>query len=191
MAGVAKDGSEPMSPGARQLLLTILRVVAALVTLLVAYFAFPLSDRDSPAIGLVAVVGALTIFGFVFYRQLRRIRSSAFPFLRAAEAIVLVALVFVVLMASIAMAFATSDPSTYSEPLNRMDALYYTITTLATVGFGDITPTATATRAFTTVQIVLGVVLLGVGLRALVVVAQKVKDERTGGAAAETADTDG
>ena len=99
--------------------------------------------------------------------------------LRAAEAIVLVAMVFVVLMSSIAMAFSTQNADAYSESLDRIDALYFTVTTLATVGFGDITPTASSTRVFTTVQIVLGVVLLGVGLRSLVVMAQKVKDERT------------
>ena len=166
----------------RELVMTIVRVLIAMVALLVAYFAFPLSDRDNPGIGLVAVVAALTIFGVVFWRQLRRIRSAEHPILRAAEAVVLVALVFVILMASIATAFSESDSSSYSESLSRLDALYFTITTLATVGFGDITPTAPQTRAFTTIQIVLGVALLGVGLRSMVVMAQKVKDERAGAA---------
>lgn len=187
--GDAPAEGEHMDPGVRELLLTIARILIAMVSLLVAYFVFPLSDRDHGAVGLVAVVGALTIFGFVFWRQLRRIQTAAYPILRAAEAIVLVAMVFIVLMSSIAMAFSTSNASTYSEPLSRIDALYFTVTTLATVGFGDITPTASHTRAFTIVQILLGVVLLGVGLRSLVVVAQKARDDRTGGAA-RSADTD-
>ena len=130
----------------------------------------------------MAVVGALAIFGVVFWRQLRRIRSAQHPILRAVEAVVLVALLFIILMATIATAFSAADSSSYSEPLSRLDALYFTITTLATVGFGDITPTAPETRAFTMIQIVLGVALLGVGLRSMVVMAQQVKEERAGAA---------
>jgi Trk-type K+ transport system membrane component len=187
----AGNGSGGMDPGVRELVLTIVRSLVAMTALLVAYFVFPDSGRDNPAVGLAAVVAALTLFGFVFWRQLRRIRHAEYPLMRAAEAIFLVALVFVVLMATVASAFSASDSSTYSEPLSRLDALYYTITTLATVGFGDITPTAPETRAFTTIQIVLGVALLGAGLRSLVVMAQKVKDERTGGASEGVPETDG
>lgn len=176
---MAEPDVKRMDPGVRELLLTIARVLIAMVALLVAYFVFPLDDRDNPTAGLVAVFGALTIFAIVFVRQLRRIRHAEYPLLRAAQAIVLVAMVFIVLMASIAEAFSTTNPDSYSEPLDRIDALYFTITTLATVGFGDITPTASTTRVFTTIQIVLGVVLLGVGLRSLVVMAQKVKEERS------------
>ena len=176
---MAEPDADRMDPGVRELLLTVARVLVAMVARLVAYFVFPLDDRDNPTAGFVAVVGSLTIFGVVFLRQLRRIRHAEYPLLRAAEAIVLVAMVFVVLMSSIAMAFSTQNADAYSESLDRIDALYFTVTTLATVGFGDITPTASSTRVFTTVQIVLGVVLLGVGLRSLVVMAQKVKDERT------------
>lgn len=168
-----------MDPGARALLVTILRILLAMVALLVAYFVFPLDDRDNLTAGLLAVLGSLTIFGFVFWRQLRRIRHAQYPILRAVEAIVLVAMLFIVLMAAVAAAFSAADSSNYSESLSRLDAMYYTITTLATVGFGDITPTAPETRAFTMIQILLGVILLGAGLRSLVVMAQKVKGERS------------
>lgn len=164
----------------RQLVMTVVRVLVAMVALVFAYFAFPTDDRDNAALGLMAVIVAVTIFAAVFWRQLRKIRSSDHPILRAAEAIVLVALVFIILMATVAAAFSYSDVDSYSEPLSRLDALYFTVTTLATVGFGDITPTAPQTRAFTIIQIVLGVVLLGVGLRSLVVMAQNVKQQRAG-----------
>ena len=163
----------------RELAVTLLRVFVTVVGLFVIYFAFPLSDRENAAIGLVSVMAALTVFALIFWRQLRRIRSAEFPLLRAAEAIVVVATLFIILMASIATAFSTSDSSNYSEPLSRLDAVYFTVTTLATVGFGDITPTAPVTRAFTTFQIVLGVGLLGAGLRSLVNVAQQVAQTRS------------
>ena len=39
-----------------------------------------------------------------------------------------------------------NDASTFSEDLSRSDALYFTITTFATVGFGDITPKGETAR---------------------------------------------
>jgi voltage-gated potassium channel len=54
----------------------------------------------------------------------------------------------------------------FSQPsLTRMDALYFTITVFATVGFGDITPTAQTSRLLVTVQMVLDLVLIGVVIR--------------------------
>jgi voltage-gated potassium channel Kch len=169
-----------MHAGRRQIALAVVRILSAMVALFFAYFMFPMTDRDNVVMGLVAVIVGLAVFGFIFYRQLHRIRRADYPLLRAAEAIVLIATTFIVLMASIALIFSNADASNYSEPLSRLDAIYFTVTTLATVGFGDITPTAPATRAFTTLQIVLGVGLLGVGLRSLVSVAQEVNQGRQG-----------
>lgn len=175
---VAPDAAAPT----RELVMTLVRVLVATAALIVAYFAFPTEDRDNAVLGVIAVLIALAIFAAVFWRQLRRIRSAEHPILRAAEAIVLVAIVFIILMATVATAFSASDSGSYSEPLSRLDSLYFTVTTLATVGYGDITPTAPETRAFTIIQIVLGVALLGVGLRSLVVMAQNVKQQRAGAA---------
>ena len=174
--GVGANAEAPT----RELVMTLVRVFVATTALIIAYFVFPTDDRDNAVVGLIAVLIAVGIFVAVFWRQLRRIRSSDHPLLRAAEAIVLVAIVFIILMSTVAAAFSASDSGSYSEPLSRLDALYFTVTTLATVGYGDITPTAPETRAFTIIQIVLGVALLGVGLRSLVVMAQNVKQQRAG-----------
>jgi voltage-gated potassium channel Kch len=170
-----------MHASRRQIALAVLQILAAMVALLFAYFMLPLTDRDNLVLGVFAVVAGLAVFGFIFWRQLHGIRRADYPLLRAAEAVVVIATTFIVIMSTIASIFSTADASNYSEPLSRLDALYFTVTTLATVGFGDITPTAPATRAFTTLQIVLGVALLGVGLRALVTVAQEVSEGRRSG----------
>src|SRR4030095_7505227 len=51
----------------------------------------------------------------------------------------------------------------FTEPLNRTDALYFTITVFSTVGFGDIAPLATAARVTTMVQMLGDLVVVGVG----------------------------
>ncbi len=164
--------------GRRQVIHALLRIAGSIASLLLVYFMFPLQDRDAVVLGMVAVVVGLSIFAVIFARQLHKIRSAAFPVLRAVEGIALVATIFVVLMASAAVGFATADASNYSEPMTRIDGLYFTVTTLATVGFGDITPTSDLTRAFTTFQMILGVSLIGAGVRVLLGVAQRVAEQR-------------
>jgi voltage-gated potassium channel len=48
----------------------------------------------------------------------------------------------------------------YSQNLSFSEALYFSVTTLATVGYGDITPAGPLVRALATVQVVSGLLLL-------------------------------
>ncbi|MEO8106133.1 MAG: potassium channel family protein [Actinomycetes bacterium] len=175
------DASQPLDRADRRtILLSLGRSLLAVVALLFVYFLLPLSGRDNVTVGAVAVAVGVSIFAAIFMRQLRQIRRAHYPLLRAVEAISLVATLFVVVLASVHYGIAANTAGAYNETLNRLDALYYTVTTLATVGFGDIVPTSQLTRAVTTVQMVLGVVLLGAGVRILVGVAQKVAGDRRG-----------
>lgn len=162
----------------RTILVSLGRTVLAVAALLFVYFLLPLNSRDNVTLGVVVVVVGLSVFAAIFVRQLRQIRRAQYPVLRAVEAIGLVATLFVVVMASVHFGISETTANAYSEGLSRLDALYFTITTLATVGFGDITPTSPFARAVTTVQMVMGVALLGVGVRILVGVAQKAAEER-------------
>ncbi len=166
------------SAGPRQVAATLVRTALAVAALLSVYFLFPLNGGDNIVLQGVAVFVGLVAFGAIFVRQMRRIRKARYPVLRAVEAIALVATLFVVVMASLAWGLDQATPGSYSEALSRLDALYYTVTTLGTVGFGDITPTTEVTRAVTTVQIVLGVALLGAGIRMMLGVAQTVAQDR-------------
>ena len=49
-----------------------------------------------------------------------------------------------------------------------MDALYLTVTIFATVGFGDISPVSQAARVAVMFQMLLDLVILGVGINAFV-----------------------
>jgi voltage-gated potassium channel len=60
-----------------------------------------------------------------------------------------------------------SSPSSFSEPLDHTRALYFTITVLSTVGFGDITPRTDPTRIMVSIQMLLDLVLIGVVVRVI------------------------
>jgi hypothetical protein len=60
-----------------------------------------------------------------------------------------------------------AQPASFSEAMERTDALYFTVTVFATVGFGDISPVSDAARIIVTVQMIADLLLLGLVLRAL------------------------
>ena len=64
-----------------------------------------------------------------------------------------------------------------ARDIEFLDALYFSIVTLSTVGYGDITPVTTTVRALAAIQVVAGVILLLFGFHAIVGhMAQKTMD---------------
>ena len=151
----------------RQLRRTILRIVAAVAVILAAYAVMPVDTGAWWWAALPMVILGLGVFLIVFVRQLRRVAKADFPVLRAIEAIVLTVLLFLVLFAAAALQLEAQYPGTYSESLNKVDGLYFSVTTLATVGYGDITPVTTTGRVLGIVQMLGNLALLGVAVRAI------------------------
>jgi voltage-gated potassium channel len=157
--GSFEDRSTPR----RQLLLALLRPVLSGAALLVVYYVLPL-DRSSrgTAPGLVIGLGMLAI---LIAWQVRSVMTAPSPRLRAVESLVTSVAFYIVLFAASYVAMSSRDPAAFTERLDRTDALYFTITTLATVGFGDITAVSQAARIAITIQMVTGLVLLGLVIR--------------------------
>ena len=63
----------------------------------------------------------------------------------------------------------------------RIDALYFTVTTLSTVGYGDITAVSQTARVAVTVQMVFDLAFLGIAVRVLSATARRRRaDTRRG-----------
>ena len=90
---------------------------------------------------------------------------SPSPRLRAAESLATSIPLYIVLFAVSHATMSAWDADAFTEPLDRTDALYFTITTLATVGFGDIAPVSPTARVVVMVQMVTGLVLLGLVIK--------------------------
>ena len=71
------------------------------------------------------------------------------------------------LFASTYFILSRDDAATFTEPLTRSDSLYFTVTIFATVGFGDISAHTQTARLVVTTQMLLDLVVLGLGIQVI------------------------
>lgn len=127
-----------------------------------------------------AAVGAVLVATIipVAVRRLRRVLTSERPDFEAVEA--LVQLLSMLVIGFAAVYFALNHDHTQLAGLEtRVDAVYFTVVTLSTVGFGDMHPTSQAARLVVTLQIVFNLLILGVAVRAFTRAARRRLDERS------------
>jgi voltage-gated potassium channel len=147
--------------------MTLLRALASTVALLVIYYLLPLDEASIGfAVGML-VIGLLSLIGLVTF-QVRAIIKATYPALRAVGALATSAPLFLLLFAGTYFVTGNLYSGSFSEPMTRTDALYFTVTVFATVGFGDITAVSQAARALVTGQMVLGIMVVGLGAKILV-----------------------
>jgi voltage-gated potassium channel len=146
------------------LVLAVGRTLLSSVGILVVYFLLPLDRGFGNRTVLFLVLGLVGVAVLVTW-QARSILRSATPALRAGEAIALSIPLYLVLFSAVDVVLGNSVPDSFSERLSSLDALYFVVTTFATVGYGDIHPVSEAARALTTVQMIGDLVLIGLVLR--------------------------
>jgi len=158
----------PHDPDRRRYALrTLLRSTVVAVLIVVAFFVLPLRTEFALN-GVLTLVGGLAAVVIVLAWHVRMILFGPYPAVRAVSALVVTVPLFLVVFASIYYLMGASDPAQWSEPLTRLDALYFTVTVFVTVGFGDITAVTQGARAVTTIQMMAGLTLVGVIARVLV-----------------------
>ncbi|GEL21168.1 metal transporter [Pseudonocardia sulfidoxydans NBRC 16205] len=164
----------------RRMLVTAgIRAVLTTALLVVVYYRAPLDgrlDRDVViwlGIGLVALVAALAW-------QVRMIMTSDTPRLRAAQTVATGVPILLLLYAATYAVLSQVAPASFSQPLDRTGALYYTMTVFTTVGFGDIAPATGLTRILTMSQMVVGLLAVGVVAKLLLEAVQVAVRRRTG-----------
>jgi hypothetical protein len=135
--------------------------------LLVVYYTVPLTGKldGSAALGLILGLVALAI---IVALQIRAVLSATYPLLRAIEALATAIPLLLVLFASAYFLMNQADSGSFSQPLNRTAALYFTVTVFSTVGFGDIVPKTDTARIATMVQMVVDLVVVGLVVRLIV-----------------------
>ncbi|MGZ4523989.1 MAG: potassium channel family protein, partial [Mycobacteriaceae bacterium] len=121
----------------------------------------------------------LSAFTVLMVWHVRSITRARAPGLRAIESLFTALPLFLLVFATVYFILGQSAVTSFSEPLTRTDALYFTVTVFSTVGFGDITPTTGATRVVVMIQMFGGLLVLGAGLRLLLGAAQLGQKRRS------------
>ncbi|WP_055586797.1 potassium channel family protein [Streptacidiphilus griseoplanus] len=165
-AGAPYGGPAP-GPGRRLLLRTLLRSTATMAVLLTLYYVAPLDGGRIDRATVLELVAGLVLFCGLAVRQTLAVMRSDHPRLRALEALSAVVPLFLLVFSTAYYLLARNAGHSFTEPLDRTDALYFTVTVFATVGFGDIAPLTTTARVLTTVQMTADLILVGVIARAL------------------------
>ena len=165
----------------RQLLaIAGLRSLASVAVLVTAYFLLPFTRLLNGRLIVEFAAGVLLVIVVLTVQTLATLRSR-YPLLRSVEAMATTIPLFLVVFSTTHYLVNGLDPASYSEPMTRFDALYFTMTTFATVGFGDITPVSLPARFVTLLQIIGGLILVGVVARVLISAARLREDRRSSG----------
>ena len=175
---------QELPPAGRRRLIfwAVLRGLLVATVLVVLYYVLPL-DRPLDAGTAVRLLFGLVVFAGVTVWQIRRIVGSRYPAMRAAEALGVIVPLYLLLFASTYFLMERASAANFTEPLTRTDALYFSVTVFATVGFGDIAAKSETARVVLIVQMLGDLAILGAGARVLLRAVQRGRQRRsdTGG----------
>jgi voltage-gated potassium channel len=144
----------------RRRIVQLLWTAVSAVPLLTLYYLAPL-DGPLDISTLIRFAFGLVAFALVIIWQVRAIASSDAPRVRTVRAVVIGVSTLLAVFAATYSVISNGQPDSFSEPLNRTDALYFTVTVFATVGFGDIAPRTDLARIVTMVQMITGLIAVG------------------------------
>jgi hypothetical protein len=146
------------------------------IVALCIFFWTPLDDSNWILSAGLGVTATLLVIPYAFWK-VGRIRQAVHPL---GEALAVLSL----LVSLVIVGFAGSyySISIYSDGFpaihTRMDALYFTVVTLGTVGYGDIAPVSQGARALVTFQILVNLSLIATLIRVLGRVAAESRNLR-------------
>jgi voltage-gated potassium channel len=187
--GVRAGGRyQDLPPAKRRRLIAgaVVRTVLIAAVLVVLYYVLPLDRPWDSDTAVRLVIGLLVVAGVVTW-GVKIITGSRYPGVRAAEALALILPFFLLLFASTYFVMERNSAASFTQPMTRTDALYFTVTVFTTVGFGDITAKSETARVVVIVQMLGDLVLLGAGARVLLGAVQHNRQRRseTGDAAGQ------
>src|SRR5208282_4722840 len=172
---------QDLPPAKRRRLIAwaVLRTVLIAAVLVVLYYVLPLDRPWDSDTAVRLLIGLLVVAGVVAW-GVKIITGSRYPGVRAAEALALVLPFFLLLFASTYFVMERNSAASFTEPLTRTDALYFTVTAFTTVGFGDITAKSETARVVLIVQMLADLALLGAGARVLLGAVRRGQQRRSG-----------
>jgi len=141
------------------------RAILALAATLLVYYAVPVGEAPSAwgiAISVIGLLAGMAILVHLTVRQVQRLAGARSD----DEGIRIESLIFLIYIVVPMFAIGyfvleTADPGQFDDLKTKTDALYFTVSTLATVGFGDVHATDQLARILVTLQIAFDLVFVG------------------------------
>jgi voltage-gated potassium channel len=124
------------------------------------YFAVPVSTEvnQNNALRAVASVLALTLLSLGVVLQLKRHIDETD---RRIDGLIVTIVTVAVVFSFVFYTIARHEPGEFAGMETRVDGLYFTVATMATVGFGDVHATGQMARTLVIVLMVFNVVFVG------------------------------
>jgi hypothetical protein len=121
------------------------------VAILVFYFVIPVSSRDAPLgllLGTLLGAALLGLVAKVVFTELRREERRLKP--------IHLLIAFELALVTFSLGYyllAHYNPTEFIGLSTRLDALYFSMTTMATVGYGDVSASGQLARLLVTIQL--------------------------------------
>jgi hypothetical protein len=147
-------------------------LIAVTGGLVVLYFAVPVTtkvDGDLVLRGVSSVL-VLLLLGLGVLRQLKKHLEQDD---RRIDGLIITIVTVVVVFSFVFYALARHVPGEFAQMTTRVDALYFTVATMATVGFGDVHATGQMARSLVLVLMTFNVVFVGT---AVALMSTRIKD---------------
>lgn len=160
-------GTAPRPAGRRLVLRTAARSLAVVAALVVAYYNLPMDKPFDGGYAVALVLGLIAI-GLLLAWQVRAIVNSPHPRLRAVDALASTIPPFLLIYSAAYYVLERGNPTNFTEHMTRTDALYFTVTTFSTVGFGDITAHSETARLVVITQMIGDLLLVGLAAKVVV-----------------------
>ena len=155
-----------------------LRLAAIVAAVVLLYFVVPV-DRQVQRENISRAVGALMIIGLLAFGVVYQLRVHLDDTSKKVDGLIVT---IVVVMAVFSIGFynlEVHDPDQFAQLQTRLDALYFTMATAATVGYGDVHAVGQTARAVVLVNMVFNVVFIGTAVALLSARVREVVSHRS------------
>lgn len=157
---------------------SLVRTILGLIFIFWVLSLVPEESDPRVSIPVTLLLIGMVIYGLVLRWQLKRVVKSKRPGLVATESLILSAGLFIAIFSAIYVIIEGDSPGSFTEPIDHFTAAYFTLTVLATVGFGDITAVTDTARFIVMVQMALGLGFLAIIIKVFTGAAQRAKESR-------------
>ncbi|MDQ7992804.1 MAG: potassium channel family protein [Propionicimonas sp.] len=138
---------------------SIVNQVALPLAILSFYFVIPVGDGNEPlgrALGIAVAGLCIAAVVWVIVDEARRAGGALSPM----HLLIAFELVWVTFALTYFL-IATSRPGEFTGLSTRLDALYFSLTTMSTVGYGDVSAQGQFARAVVTIQLAFNLAFVG------------------------------